>query len=91
MYILTFSTSLVECPFYILHTSLWSTDLKTQCDLLAMDNLPPMRNMTGTLVSTPSLLKDLDNKKGYYFAFPDLSIKMTGQFKLKFSLIHMIR
>lgn len=81
---------MVDCPFYVLHVSLWSTDMKKKIDLI--EGQLPVRALIGSLVSTPSLLKDLDDdEKYYFFAFPDLSVRMTGQFRLKFSLIHLGR
>ncbi|KAI7906469.1 velvet factor-domain-containing protein [Cokeromyces recurvatus] len=82
----------IECPFYILHVTLWSTNMKIQYDVLrSLVSDTPFKVLIGSLVSSPSLLKDLDNEKAYYFAFPDLSVRTTGQYCLKFSLIHLIR
>lgn len=48
-----------------------------------------MRFLVGSLVSSPTLLKNLNDEKGYYFAFPDSSVRMTGQYRLHFNLIHL--
>ncbi|KAI9260797.1 velvet factor-domain-containing protein [Sporodiniella umbellata] len=76
----------IDSPFYIMHTSLWSADMKTKFEV--MNNT---KVMLGSLVSSASLLKNLDSEEGYYFAFPDLSIRFAGQYRLQFSLIHLIR
>lgn len=44
----------------------------------------------GSLVSSPSLLKDTQDQQGLYFAFPDLSIRTEGQYSLRFSLIKLV-
>ncbi|CAO3621777.1 unnamed protein product [Mucor fragilis] len=81
----------IECPFYILHASLWSADMTKRHDIIEGTAPHPLRFLIGSLVSSPSLLKDLNNDKAYYFAFPDLSIRMTGLYRLQFSLIHLAR
>lgn len=68
------------------HASLWSVDMNTQLDILH-----ETRALIGSLVSSPSLLKDLDNQRSYFFAFSDLSVRLAGQYRLKFSLIHLTR
>ncbi|CAO3694634.1 hypothetical protein G6F70_000245 [Rhizopus microsporus] len=75
-----------ESPFYVMHVSLWSVDMKTQYDLIENS-----RVLTGSLVSSPSLLKDLQDELAYFFAFSDLSIRLTGQYRLRFSLVHIAR
>ncbi|KAI8646238.1 velvet factor-domain-containing protein [Parasitella parasitica] len=82
---------LIECPFYIIHASLWSTDMTKKYDIIEGTTPTSLRFLLGSLVSSPSLLKDLNNDKAYYFAFPDLSIRMTGQYRLQFSLLHLAR
>lgn len=49
------------------------------------------RVLMGSLVSSPSLLKNPQGKQGLYFAFPDLSIRTEGRYTLKFSLIKLTR
>lgn len=80
----------MESPFYVVHVSLWSEDMQTQHDLIQGSAVPyTMRFLVGSLVSSPSILKNLQDEKGYYFAFPDLSVRMTGQYRLHFNLIHL--
>ncbi|CAO0798093.1 unnamed protein product [Mucor circinelloides] len=81
----------IECPFYIIHASLWSVDMTKKHDIIEGTAPHPLRFLIGSLVSSPSLLKDLNNDRAYYFAFPDLSVRMTGQYRLQFSLIHLAR
>jgi hypothetical protein len=50
---------------------------------------PPKNALVGTLTSSLHRLKDTDNQDGGFFVFGDLSVKMEGKFKLKFSLWQM--
>lgn len=47
--------------------------------------------LAGTLVSSLHRLKDVDNTDGGFFVFPDLSVKIEGQFRLRFSLFEMMK
>ncbi|KAI8876352.1 hypothetical protein K501DRAFT_338147 [Backusella circina FSU 941] len=81
-----------ESAFFVIHASLWSIDMTQQYDLIdgpTSSNL--IRALSGSLVSSANCLKDQNNKNGYYFAFPDLSIHMTGQYRLQFSFVHLER
>lgn len=73
-----------ESPFYVVHVSLWSTDMTQHIDIV--DNA---RTLIGSTVCSSTLLKDMNGEKGYYFAFPDLSVRIPGQFRLHFSLVHL--
>ncbi|ORY02909.1 hypothetical protein K493DRAFT_384992, partial [Basidiobolus meristosporus CBS 931.73] len=42
--------------------------------------------LTGTTVSSLYRLKDIDNSDGGFFVFPDVSVRLEGQFRLRFSL-----
>ncbi|OBZ88308.1 hypothetical protein A0J61_03648 [Choanephora cucurbitarum] len=78
-------------PFYVIQVSLWSTDHKRQLDLVETRN-QYMRALIGSVVASPSLLKGLGtNKEDYYFAFPDLSVRISGEYCLQFNLIHLAR
>ncbi|MCJ1354213.1 MAG: hypothetical protein MMC33_004200 [Icmadophila ericetorum] len=45
--------------------------------------------LAGTLVSSLHRLKDVDNTDGGFFVFGDLSVKIEGEFRLRFSLFEM--
>lgn len=79
----------LESPFYVVHVSLWTEDMQTQLDLIEGSAPYSMRFLIGSLVSSPALLKNLQGQKGNYFAFPDLSVRMTGRYRLHFSLVHL--
>jgi hypothetical protein len=44
------------------------------------------RQLIGTLISTPFIGEDEYGEKGCFFCFPDLSCRVPGSFRLKFSL-----
>ncbi|ORX90014.1 hypothetical protein K493DRAFT_231780 [Basidiobolus meristosporus CBS 931.73] len=48
------------------------------------------RSLTGTLVSSLYKLKDVDNSDGGFFVFSDISVRVEGQFRLKFSLFEIV-
>jgi hypothetical protein len=48
------------------------------------------RATTGSIVSSLYRLKDIDNTDGGFFVFPDLSVRMEGAYRLKFSLFEII-
>ncbi|KAL4803626.1 velvet factor-domain-containing protein [Aspergillus unguis] len=51
--------------------------------------IPPSTALTGTLVSSLHRLKDVDNSDGGFFVWGDLSVKVEGEFRLKFTLFEM--
>ncbi|KAE8347318.1 hypothetical protein BDV24DRAFT_146842 [Aspergillus arachidicola] len=51
--------------------------------------VPPSTALTGTLVSSLHRLKDEENSEGGFFVFGDLSVKLEGNFRLKFTLFEM--
>lgn len=84
------SLSMLQNPFFVLHVTLWSEDRMEERNIISN---PPKctRVLMGSLVSSPSLLKDTDNEQGLFFAFPDLSIRTEGRYTLKFSLMKLRR
>lgn len=80
----------LQTPFFVLHVTLWSADRTQERNIISN---PPKctRVLMGSLVSSPSLLKNPQGEQGLYFAFPDLSIRTEGQYTLRFSLIKLIR
>ncbi|KAF9302441.1 hypothetical protein BGZ74_005341 [Mortierella antarctica] len=47
------------------------------------------RNLTGSTVSSGSLLFNTENELGIYFIFPDISVRAEGTFTLKFSFTQL--
>ncbi|KAI9597535.1 velvet factor-domain-containing protein [Syncephalis fuscata] len=52
-------------------------------------NTTTTRVMMGTLVSSPSVLKDERGITGCFFCFPDLSIRCEGSYRLRFTLVKL--
>ncbi|KAI9318985.1 velvet factor, partial [Dichotomocladium elegans] len=80
----------LQTPFFVLHVTLWSADREEERNIISN---PPKctRVLMGSLVSSPSLLRDPSGEQGLYFAFPDLSIRTEGQYTLRFSLMKLSR
>ncbi|RUS21810.1 hypothetical protein BC937DRAFT_91402 [Endogone sp. FLAS-F59071] len=80
----------LQNPFFVLHVTLWSEDGNEERNIIS--NSPKCaRILMGSLVSSPSLLKNNEGERGLYFAFPDLSIRTEGRYTLKFSLMKLGR
>ncbi|KAI8968205.1 velvet factor-domain-containing protein [Mycotypha africana] len=78
----------LQIPFFVLHVTLWSDDCREERNIISN---PPKctRVLMGSLVSSPSLLKNPEGEQGLYFAFPDLSIRTEGRYTLRFSLMKL--
>ncbi|KAI7867144.1 velvet factor-domain-containing protein [Spinellus fusiger] len=81
-------TQTLQTPFFVLHVTLWSEDRQSERNIISN---PPKytRILMGSLVSSPSLLKNTEGKTGLFFAFPDLSIRTEGRYTLRFSLMKL--
>ncbi|EEH20920.2 hypothetical protein PABG_03151 [Paracoccidioides brasiliensis Pb03] len=73
----------LQSPFYFLCCTLYSAVEDTPATAVQSTAL------AGTLVSSLHRLKDTDNLEGGFFVFGDLSIKIEGEFRLKFNLYEM--
>ncbi|KAF9903049.1 hypothetical protein EC991_004261 [Linnemannia zychae] len=78
-------------PLYILQVSLWSEDGSEVRNMIATPGQtdPPRltRILMGAVAVSPTLLLNEDNQMGWYFSFPDLSVRTEGVYTLKFSLM----
>ncbi|RAL03956.1 protein vosA [Aspergillus ibericus CBS 121593] len=73
----------LQSPYYFMCCSLYDA---------SEDNpvpVAPSTALTGTLVSSLHRLKDVDNSDGGFFVWGDLSVKIEGDFRLKFTLFEM--
>ncbi|TPX50851.1 hypothetical protein SeLEV6574_g00677 [Synchytrium endobioticum] len=80
------NTSLYS-PYYFMYASLISSDSDEELHLLRDGKT---RSTTGSIVSSLYRLKDIDARDGAFFVFPDLSVRMEGSYRLKFSLFEII-
>ncbi|KAI8617771.1 velvet factor-domain-containing protein, partial [Chytriomyces sp. MP71] len=74
-------------PYYFMYASLIALDNEDEVHILHDGKT---RSTTGSIVSSLYRLRDLDNKDGAFFVFPDLSVRMEGSYRLKFSLFEII-
>ncbi|KAA8911024.1 velvet factor-domain-containing protein, partial [Sphaerosporella brunnea] len=72
----------LQSPYYFMCTNLYSANDSPSL-------YPPHQALAGTLVSSLHRLKDIDNSDGGFFVFGDLSVKIEGEFRLRFSLFEM--
>jgi hypothetical protein len=49
----------------------------------------PSKCLAGSLISSLHRLKDIDNKDGAFFVFGDISVKIKGTFRLRFTLFDL--
>jgi hypothetical protein len=49
----------------------------------------PSKSLAGSLISSLHRLKDIDNKDGAFFVFGDISVKIKGTFRLRFTLFDL--
>ncbi|KAG0054406.1 hypothetical protein BGZ83_011306 [Gryganskiella cystojenkinii] len=66
------------------------------CNLVHADDAsgeivaPAHRALAGTVVSSLNRLKDVDNSDGGFFVFGDMSVRIEGHFRLRFTLFELI-
>lgn len=70
----------LQSPYLFLVADLWKADKDERWESRGGSNL------YGGLCSSLHRLKDVDNKDGGFFIFGDISVKLTGTFRLHFSL-----
>lgn len=70
----------LQNPYLFMTASLLKADRDEPCDVPVEDAL------TGNLVSSLHRLKDTTNKDGGYFIFGDVSLRIIGKFRLRFTL-----
>ncbi|MCJ1375033.1 hypothetical protein MMC20_006267 [Loxospora ochrophaea] len=75
----------LQSPYFFMLCTLWD----------ATYDQPPQTSLqsalAGTLVSSLHRLKDVDNTDGGFFVFGDLSVKLEGDFRLRFNLFEMVK
>ncbi|KAK9764897.1 hypothetical protein K7432_007217 [Basidiobolus ranarum] len=73
----------LQNPYFVMYASLVPANSSDTAQISP-------RNLTGTLASSLYKLKDVDNTDGGFFVFSDISVRIEGQFRLKFSLFEII-
>lgn len=83
----TEKNNFLQNPYYFMYASLMAGDLDEEIHLLRDGRT---RSTTGSVVSSLYHLKDIDNTDAGFFVFPDLSVRMEGDYRLKLSLFEII-
>lgn len=80
-----------EQIFFVCHCGLWSEDCEKERNLIANPCASSTftRILVGSLVSSTYSLLSPDGIPSVYFIFPDLSVRMEGKYRLKFSLCNL--
>jgi hypothetical protein len=74
-------------PYYFMYASILATDSDTELHLLRDGKT---RSTAGSIVSSLYHLKDTEGKQGAFFIFPDLSVRMEGTYRLKFTMYQIV-
>ncbi|KAF3926446.1 hypothetical protein AA313_de0206548 [Arthrobotrys entomopaga] len=77
----------LQSPYYFMCTNLYPASETPKDNNGASSSYN--QALAGTLVSSLHRLKDIDNTDGGFFVFGDLSVKVEGQFRLRFSLFEI--
>ncbi|KAK6344139.1 hypothetical protein TWF696_007782 [Orbilia brochopaga] len=77
----------LQSPYYFMCTNLYPASETPKENSGASSSYN--QALAGTLVSSLHRLKDIDNTDGGFFVFGDLSVKVEGQFRLRFSLFEI--
>lgn len=75
----------LQSPYYFMCCNLCDSNLDHPT------SLAPPSTLAGTLVSSLHRLKDVDNTDGGFFVFGDVSVKIEGEYRLRFSLFEMLK
>ncbi|KAI9851380.1 MAG: hypothetical protein M1838_003843 [Thelocarpon superellum] len=75
----------LQSPYYFMCCNLYEAGTERPA------SVAPQTALAGTLVSSLHRLKDIDNSDGGFFVFGDLSVKIEGEFRLRFSLFEMLK
>ncbi|KAI8964105.1 velvet factor-domain-containing protein [Daldinia sp. FL1419] len=72
--------------FSVMHCTIWNETGDQDCSGMP-DDYRQQRRLMGTIVSSPFVGFDENDKEGCFFCFPDLSCRTPGTFRLRFSLV----
>ena len=89
------SLNSADTKLFSVQCDLFSSDTRHRCSLVypppyysaqegVMIKSPPLRNLLGSVVSNAYVLYNLENERGVYFVFSDLSVRTEGEFTLQF-------
>jgi len=73
----------------VVHASLWNARGTSNVTNLSLPNHRSSRRLMGTLVASSAAALDEHNAEGSFFAFPDLSCRSQGRYRLRFSFMRV--
>ena len=76
-------------PFNVVHCTLWNEDGSADETAIPSQDRGVTRRLMGTLVASPFVGKDENDREGCFFCFPDLSCRTHGRYRLRFVLMRM--
>ncbi|KAI9671009.1 MAG: hypothetical protein M1831_005094 [Alyxoria varia] len=79
----------LHLSFYSVHASLWSQDGNDDLTTFTQQTGKAARRLVGSLVASPAVATDEQNRRGAFFTFADLSCRETGHFRLRFTLVRI--
>lgn len=71
----------------VMHVSLWNEAGTEDCTLLEQPGRRPGGRLMGTMMATATVVTDENDDRGVFFAFPDLSCRSYGKYRLRFVLM----
>lgn len=77
-----------EIPFLVCHLTLQTPDGEEATMVVAPDG-EVISLLYGTLVAAPAEMQDRDGAEGIYFAFPDVSVRYVGRFRLRANVMRI--
>ncbi|KAI7872058.1 velvet factor-domain-containing protein [Spinellus fusiger] len=80
----THDPTLLYNPYLFVYATLTNPEDETDLDFMNGN-----RTTAGQMVQSLHKLKDVDNKDGGFFVFADISVRLEGFYKLKFTLFEM--
>lgn len=76
----------LRVPFAVMHCTIWD-DAGAKDISFMPEEYRQQRRLMGTTVSSPFNGRDEKGVDGCFFCFPDLSVRTSGAFRLKFVLV----
>lgn len=73
--------------FSVVQASLWDESGQYDVTFAQPTNRKPGGRLMGTTFTTSASAKDENDRQGIFFAFPDLSCRTYGRFRLRFALM----
>ena len=82
-----------DLPFLVAQVSIHSNHENAPLEATAgyVDGQTTPRLLYGNLVSSPHILRNLQGRQGVYFLFPDVSVRVRGQYYLDVTLLKIPR